>query len=74
MFLTDNEPEQGSQQEPEVPGAPLDTPAEPDSVEEFNQRNQGRDSDQDPSQDDVSQDPLDWWVDGAEAPANGREG
>jgi len=76
MFLTSNDDptnpgEDGQPPSPDVP----DAPPEPADVAEFNTRNQGRDSDLDPSQDGVSQDPLNWWVDDeSEAPANGREG
>lgn len=72
MTSTDN-PDWDAKQE--VPDPSLDAPAEPDDVAAFNERNQGRDSDRDPSQEGVSQDPLDWQVDTTtEAPANGREG
>lgn len=72
MFLTSTEDQNPDrdQSQADIPEAP----PEPATVEEFNTRNQGRDSDLDPSQDGMSQDPLDWTVDtGSEAPANGRE-
>lgn len=75
MFLTSDD----AIKNPDWDGTPAsadvpDAPPEPTTADEFNTRNKGRDSDLDPSQNGVSQDPLDWAFDGTEAPANGREG